>query len=231
MLLEFAIGQKMRSTAISLWRNIHPALFGVGLCCISVSMFLCVYYVVVIAWCIFYFFSSMQSQLPWQGKELCTKYDAYNALKSRAKVLSYNVSSYERMGNKTSSVWSALNQTKSKLNQTKFEITNFADCCVIDPQQWFFYTEALDISTDIEDYSRGLNGKLVGCFILAWIIVYLCVIKGIKTTGKVSIFVELSLRYTLHAIQIWHRKDRLKLAVRRSGSMYMHVAITLCSRF
>ena len=65
-------------------------------------------------------------------------------------------------------------------------ITNFKDCCVIDPPAWYFYTEVLDISTDLEDYSNGLNGKLVGCMILAWIIVYFCVIKGIKSSGKVT---------------------------------------------
>ncbi|CAB4005935.1 sodium-dependent neutral amino acid transporter B(0)AT1-like isoform X2 [Paramuricea clavata] len=188
MLLEFAIGQKMRSTAVNLWKGIHPALFGVGICCISVSLFLSVYYVVVIAWCIFYLFSSMQSELPWQGKELCTKYDAYNALKSQADALSSNVSHYQAMTDKNASIWNVLNTTKSKLNQTQFEINNFADCCVIDPQQWYFYTKALEVSTDIEDYSNGLNWKLVGCFILAWIIVYICVIKGIKSTGKAVYF-------------------------------------------
>ena len=186
MLLELAIGQKMRSTSVKLWKNIHPALIGIGICCVSVSLFLCVYYVVVIAWCIFYFFSSMQSELPWQGKELCTKYDAYNALKSQADALSSNVSHYEALLKSNSSVWADLNKTRSELNQTQFRIDNFQDCCVIDPQQWYFYTKALEISTDIEDYSNGLNGKLVGCFILAWFIVYICVVKGIKSTGKVS---------------------------------------------
>ncbi len=186
MLLEFAIGQKMRSTPIKLWKSIHPALFGVGICCISVSMFLCVYYVVVITWCVFYFFSSMQAELPWQGKELCTKYDSYNVLKSQADALSSNVSLYEAIPNKTTSIWNVLNTTKSQLNLTQYRIDNFQDCCVIDPQQWYFYTKALEISTDIEDYSNGLNGKLVGCFILTWIIIYACVVKGIKSTGKVS---------------------------------------------
>ena len=182
MLLELAIGQKMRSTPVKLWKSIHPAMFGIGICCLFVSLLLCVYYVVVIAWCIFYFFTSMQSNLPWQAKELCTKYDAYNALQSKAAALSSNITRYE--GNKMRSI--SVNQTKLELNKTNWKITNFRDCCVIDPQQWYFYTKALDVSTDIEDYSHGLNGKLVGCFILAWVIVYICVVKGIKSTGKVS---------------------------------------------
>ena len=178
----------MRCTPVKLWKSIHPALFGIGVCCLSVSMFLCVYYVVVISWCIFYLFSSMQSNLPWQGKELCTKYDVYNSLKSQADALSKNLSHYEAILNKSSSTWNMINTVKSQLNQTEHRIDNFQDCCVIDPQQWYFYTEALQVSTDIEDYSNGLNGKLVGCFILTWIIIYGCVVKGIKTTGKVGHF-------------------------------------------
>jgi solute carrier family 6 amino acid/orphan transporter-like 15/16/17/18/20 len=211
MLLELAIGQKMRCTPMKLWKNIHPALVGIGVCCLSVSMFLCVYYVVVISWCFFYFFSSMQPNLPWQSKELCTKHGAYNALKSRVDALSSNLSRFEDMKTKSFSTWQDINTTKSLLNQTQYEFDNFQDCCVIDPQQWFFYTSALDISTDIEDYSNGLNGKLVGCFILTWIIVYLCVIKGIKSTGKVGY----SPRVTRIVIEtLWNRIISMPLAVR-----------------
>ncbi|XP_028405656.1 sodium- and chloride-dependent GABA transporter 2-like [Dendronephthya gigantea] len=186
MLLEFAIGQKMRCTAVKLWKNIHPALLGIGVCCISVSMFLCVYYVVVIAWCILYFFSSMRSSLPWQGDEVCGEkiYGGYNALKDKANALARNISLFANIPNETA----ALNETRRMLNTTQHKIDTFKDCCVIDPQQWYFYTHTLEISTDIEDYSKGLNGKLVGCFILAWVIVYICVVKGIKTTGKAVYF-------------------------------------------
>lgn len=186
MLLEFAIGQKMRCTAVTLWKNIHPALLGVGICCISVSMFLCVYYVVVIAWCIFYFFSSMRAVIPWQGSVLCEKYVPYNALKDRANALSRNISLYETISNKTAALNQTIDHAKSALNATQFNISHFSDCCVIDPQQWYFYTRTLEISTDIQDYSNGLNWKLVGCFLLAWVIVYICIVKGIKTTGKVG---------------------------------------------
>ena len=186
LLLELAIGQKMCTTPVKMWNNIHPALFGIGICSLVVSFFVSMYYVLVITWCIFYFFNSMQSKLPWQAKELCTKYDAYNALKSKAAALSSNITCYEDIWDKNASIWTALNETKLELNLTNIKIVNFQDCCVIDPQQWYFYTKTLDVSIDIEDYSLELNGKLVGCFILAWVIVYICVIKGIKSTGKVG---------------------------------------------
>ena len=39
--------------------------------------------------------------------------------------------------------------------------------------------------TDSMNETGGLVWQLVLCFIFAWIITYLCMIKGIKTTGKV----------------------------------------------
>ncbi|CAB4016646.1 sodium-dependent neutral amino acid transporter B(0)AT1-like isoform X2 [Paramuricea clavata] len=181
MLLEFAIGQKMRGTAVRIWKDIHPALFGVGIGCLMVSLLLCMYYVIVIAWCLLYLFISMTKNLPWASEEVCSKNTEYNTLKDTRDYWKNNYTS------------SALNATFRNNSQAMYmiakqKVDNFSDCCVIDPPQWYFYTEVLDISTEIEDYGDGLNGKLVGCLILAWVIVYLCVVKGIKSSGKVVYF-------------------------------------------
>ena len=45
--------------------------------------------------------------------------------------------------------------------------------------------KVLRITDGIEDLG-GLNWELVGCLSLAWILTYLCIVKGVKTTGKVS---------------------------------------------
>lgn len=59
------------------------------------------------------------------------------------------------------------------------------DCCLKDPQLYYFYRKALDVSTDI-GISGGINGKLLGCLILSWIVVYACIVKGVKSSGKVK---------------------------------------------
>lgn len=181
MLLEFAIGQKMRCTALKVWKDIHPALFGVGIGCILVSLLLCMYYIIVIAWCLFYLFISMQKNLPWASEEVCgnkTHLEYAQLIKTRdywnSNYTSLNISDLTR------------NYSRNMYYDAKQRVDNYSSCCVIDPPQWYFYTKVLDISTDIEDYSVGLNGKLVGCLALAWLIVYLCVVKGIKSSGKVN---------------------------------------------
>jgi solute carrier family 6 amino acid/orphan transporter-like 15/16/17/18/20 len=179
MLLEFAIGQKFRTTAIRVWKDIHPALFGVGLASLVVSLFLCVYYIVVIAWCFFYFFISMQPDLPWKVDELCEKYPEYKALKTKEEQLYKDMTLYDKNN-------SSYYNISRMYHESVRKVSNFKDCCVIDPPQWYFYTEVLNVSTDIDDYSKGVNLKLLGCLVLAWIVVYLCVVKGIKSSGKVT---------------------------------------------
>ena len=65
---------------------------------------------------------------------------------------------------------------------------SFPECCVHDPQLYYFYRKALNVSPSIEDLGDSVNGKLAGCLILAWILVYCCIVKGVKSSGKVSWF-------------------------------------------
>ena len=159
----------MRKSALRCWQDVHPALFGIGVACLMVSLMLCLYYVVVIAWCCYYFFISFTSMLPWEHEKLCPDF-----LK------------YKQLGDAVSQC--AANSTCSNLTQAilKSQYDNFPDCCVRDPPQYYFYHHALQISPSIEDAGIGMNGKLVGCLVFAWVITYLCVVRGIKSSGKVG---------------------------------------------
>lgn len=169
--LELSIGQRMRKSAIKCWQDVHPALFGIGVACLMVSLMLCLYYVVVIAWCCYYFFISFTSLLPWEHDKLCINYQAFSQLGKAVDQCAKNSS--------------CSNVTYADL---KSEYDNFPDCCVRDPPQYYFYHHALQISTSIEDAGIGINGKLAGCLVFAWVITYLCVVKGIKSSGKVRFF-------------------------------------------
>ncbi|XP_008431050.1 sodium- and chloride-dependent transporter XTRP3 isoform X2 [Poecilia reticulata] len=53
--------------------------------------------------------------------------------------------------------------------------------------QYFFYRETLNISPSIEK-SGGIHTGQALCFLLAWVITYLFIIRGVKSTGKVVYF-------------------------------------------
>ncbi|XP_015771579.1 PREDICTED: sodium-dependent neutral amino acid transporter B(0)AT2-like [Acropora digitifera] len=164
--LELSIGQRMRQSSLRCWKDVHPALFGIGVACLMVSLMLCLYYVVVIAWCCYYFFVSFTKVLPWDHETLCPQYKNFKDLEKAVKECPSN----------------------SSCKDLKSQLDNFADCCVRDPPQFYFYHYALQISTGLEDGGIGMNWKLAGCLVFAWVITYLCVLKGIKSTGKVVYF-------------------------------------------
>lgn len=171
--LEMGIGQKFRRCALLSWKEIHPVFFGVGVGMLMVSIMLCLYYVVVIAWCCYYFFISFTSQLPWQKHLLCKNAAAYTNL-------------YQEMEQFCSGQNATCKNTTTYLAYQR-NYTNFPDCCVRDPPQYYFYHHTLQISPSIDDIGVGINGKLAGCLLFAWVITYLCIVKGIKSSGKVHV--------------------------------------------
>uniref|UniRef100_A0A4W6CJV7 Transporter n=1 Tax=Lates calcarifer TaxID=8187 RepID=A0A4W6CJV7_LATCA len=61
------------------------------------------------------------------------------------------------------------------------------ECEQATPTQYFFYRETLDISSSIEE-NGGIHTGQALCLILAWIITYLFIVRGVKSTGKVVYF-------------------------------------------
>ncbi len=166
--IEFAIGQRFRKTAVLAWKEIHPALFGIGISCIVVSLVLCIYYVIVLSWCVYYFFMSFTSNLPWDIKN-CINYAPYKKLTDQIAFL--------KKENKTENI--------TDLARLVTMEKGFPDCCVRDAPMWYFYHRTLQISSNIDDAGVGINTKLTICLIVAWIVTYLCVVKGIQSSGKV----------------------------------------------
>uniref|UniRef100_A0A3Q3X9S1 Transporter n=1 Tax=Mola mola TaxID=94237 RepID=A0A3Q3X9S1_MOLML len=65
LLLEFAIGQRLRKGSVGVWRAINPYLTGIGVASMLVSLLIGLYYNTLIAWIMWYLFNSFQSPLPW----------------------------------------------------------------------------------------------------------------------------------------------------------------------
>ncbi|GFO07012.1 coiled-coil domain-containing protein 113-like [Plakobranchus ocellatus] len=72
------------------------------------------------------------------------------------------------------------------------------ECDVSDPTSYFWYRKALDISPGIDE-SGGVQWKMLGCHAFAWIVIYLCVYKGIKSSGKV-VYVTATFPYVVLTI-------------------------------
>lgn len=62
--MEVSLGQYFQSGGVSIWNRI-PIMKGVGFASMIMIGLCNTYYIVIIAWTLFYMFSSFKSPLPW----------------------------------------------------------------------------------------------------------------------------------------------------------------------
>ncbi|CAG5108778.1 Similar to Slc6a18: Sodium-dependent neutral amino acid transporter B(0)AT3 (Mus musculus) [Cotesia congregata] len=88
-LIELGIGQRLRQGAFGVWNTIHPCLGGIGISSCIVTFFVALYYNIIIAWCFFYFFSSLRSTLAWTDCPKNTTTDDYVEEYSKSSSTAY----------------------------------------------------------------------------------------------------------------------------------------------
>ncbi|XP_062240750.1 sodium- and chloride-dependent GABA transporter ine [Platichthys flesus] len=81
--------------------------------------------------------------------------------------------------------------------------------------QQFFDHKLLQKTDGIEE-AGGIRWELFGCLVLAWVIVYLCIFKGIKSTGKVVYFTAIFPYFILFALLI----NNLQLPGAKNGILF-----------
>ena len=143
--LELSVGQRLKKGSLVAWSMISPYMGGVGLASVVICIFTGSYYSIIIAWCLYYLFSSFKSALPWSK---CPTEDFFNFTSNRS-----------------------------------FEIP-VPECESSSSISYFFFRETLNVSESIDETTTW-NWKITLCYITAWIVIYVCVIKGIKSSGKV----------------------------------------------
>ncbi|XP_055947908.1 sodium- and chloride-dependent glycine transporter 2-like isoform X1 [Argiope bruennichi] len=166
--LEMSLGQFASLGFVAVWK-ISPIFKGIGFGMAIISLIACVYYNVVIAWSLYYIYYSYS--MPWSS---CN--NSWNT----PNCVSQDDSIKNRMG--------FLNSTQPKdflsssLNVSKMMSSE---------EFWLFHV--LRQSAGI-DTVGALQWPLVFTLFTAWAIVFVCVAKGIKTSGKV-VYVTATLPY------------------------------------
>lgn len=195
--MELALGQYVSLGPNILFPKLAPLFSGLGWGMIIVSVLVAVYYNMILAWTLFYTFASFTSVLPWGHCD-----NVFNSVECFTEDLSAN----------------CRNQSLFYYNKTCVDIQQY--CGIVnhldynetycqDPSNSSVVVEADGIVPKIsasEDYFKnrmlgvtgrtwedmgGLRWELVGCLALAWVIVCLCMIKGVKSSGKVVYFTAL----------------------------------------
>ncbi|XP_064605350.1 sodium- and chloride-dependent glycine transporter 1-like [Liolophura sinensis] len=177
--LEISLAQFCSNGPMTCWQ-FAPLFKGVGIAMMIISGFVTIYYNMIIAWAQFYLFASFTSQLPWISCE-----NAWNSKLCLHKLPIVDCTKFTSFKNGT-----CYNQTQriGLWNDTVF--TNITGLKRILPTEEYWNNYVLHKSTGIHDIGNP-QWALVLNLLLAWVICFFCLMKGIKTTGKVVYFTAL----------------------------------------
>ncbi|XP_060629338.2 sodium- and chloride-dependent glycine transporter 1 isoform X2 [Anolis sagrei] len=158
--MELSFGQFASQGCLGVWR-ISPMFKGIGYGMMVVSTYIGIYYNVVICIAFYYFFSSMTRVLPWT---YCN--NPWNTADCTG-VLDVTNGSAASQVNFTQ----LFNQTLKRTS----------------PSEEYWRRYVLKLSDDIGNLGE-VRLPLLGCLGVSWIVVFLCLFKGVKSSGKVVYF-------------------------------------------
>ncbi|TNN49144.1 Sodium- and chloride-dependent glycine transporter 2 [Liparis tanakae] len=175
-LMEVSLGQFASQGPVSVWKCI-PALQGCGIAMLIISVLIAVYYNIIMCWTLYYLFASLKGSLPWAN---CR--NEWNTVECKDKDMLLLDTCILRDRN----ISSIKNSTFCLSANTMGNLTKLVNMTVdrnktyVSPSEEYFKYNVLHISKGIE-FPGDIRWPLAGCLLLAWIIVYCSLAKGIKS--------------------------------------------------
>ena len=169
--LELAFGQYASEGPVTIWK-VSPLFTGIGYAMFLMSGLVAVYYNMILAWAMFYLFASLDSELPWKScdnwwnTDACRRFDARNCTSHNGTMTANGTCVYR--DHVSDADWQ---QLVSRGDNSKM------------PSDEYFHNFVLGISSGIHELG-SIRLQLAGCLLLCWIIVYVCLFRGVKSMGK-----------------------------------------------
>ncbi|KAK7474269.1 hypothetical protein BaRGS_00034512 [Batillaria attramentaria] len=180
--LEVTLGQFMSEGGIGPWK-IAPLFQGIGYATTIIVFLLNCEYNIILTWALYYIFSSFNSVLPWShcnnewNTPNCSTFDEVTPPKT-------NTSLTATAANATvivAETWGMENSSYVMVDIAN--VTTNMSRSVMDPVTEFWERKVLALSSGVGE-PGSIKWDLALCLLLAWIIVYFCIWKGIKSSGK-----------------------------------------------
>ena len=174
MYLEMAISQYFQVGNITLWEKVNPYLKGIGYGSLLVVCYITLYYTTIISYSVFYLFASFKNTLPWSS---------------------------------CNNTWNTLNCKENKrfTNSTEYQMNkNLVRNVTYTPAEEYFnrYLLGIQHSNGLDDLGP-LKYDLVGCLALVYVLMYLCICNGVKSTGK-AVYITATLPYIILLVLLAH---------------------------
>ncbi|XP_069130115.1 LOW QUALITY PROTEIN: uncharacterized protein [Argopecten irradians] len=203
--LELAFGQYASLGPITVWKAV-PLFKGIGISMVLSSAIVSVYYNMVNAWAFHFLFASMTGVLPWLGCDNFWNTEACSTNQYHVDNCSWVNQTFFEDGNLTlndtcvsvvtNCSYYGNNETQLMQNCIRSLQVILGNDILLDQPK---YDGSRTSPTDEYFFNRvlGMAGKSLGnlgyiqwelalCLMLAWVIVFVCLIKGIRTSGKVA---------------------------------------------
>jgi len=184
--LETAIGQYSRCSPLQVWRC-APIAKGVGFGMVVLSLIVSIYYNVIMAYSIFYVgasFYGVTGDLPWTycgdwwgANENCTLIESVK-----------NVTETFENGTEIETTVSVFATDLPRCYPQEGITEN---CTYLEsPATQFWERYVLNITETMPEPGDlgGFNFGLPLCLMFSWLVVFLCLMKGVKSSGKVVYF-------------------------------------------
>ncbi|KAG1675820.1 Sodium- and chloride-dependent glycine transporter 2 [Nymphon striatum] len=190
--LELALGQFCGKGAIETWSQSVPIFRGLGYATVINTAITAMYYMVLIAWTIFYIGASFQSVLPWSRCQLGYSHwaDDSKSIIPMAKAIHTEYGMSAQCYSKADEEY-CINEGYTSYGQGQcLNSTNVNVSTVLGlsgPSEQYYKNVMLQLSPNMNQLGP-LNWHLALCLLLGWIITYVCVIRGPKSIGKVAYF-------------------------------------------
>ncbi|GAU89499.1 hypothetical protein RvY_02044-2 [Ramazzottius varieornatus] len=174
VLLELAIGQYTGLGPAVVFQKLCPLFGGLGVAIVVNQFLICTYYSMVVAWTLFYLFASFRGDVPWSH---CGP-----ALSSSS--LCFSDQDFQAC-NRLGGVYNQLCFTGEFAQQTGISV--IPPSLRVSSAEDYLNQYVLKLSPSISEPGSP-DWRLTLCLALSWLICFLCLIKGIKSSGKVVWF-------------------------------------------
>ncbi|XP_048250521.1 sodium- and chloride-dependent glycine transporter 1-like [Haliotis rufescens] len=160
---------------------ICPLFQGIGYGMVVLTAIVSVYYNVILAWTLYYLVQSFSSVLPWStcGNEWNTDLCQSATNQTHSSLLA-NESSY-------------LSASSGRVNVTTLSTNSTIQ--MVSSSEEYWSNHVLQMSSGIGE-AGSVRWQLLLCLLGAWLIVFLSLIKGIKSSGKV-VYVAATVPYLI----------------------------------
>merc|ERR1712223_447719 len=188
--MELALGQFTQRGPVAIW-SMCPLGRGIGIAQCIVSLIVAIYYNVIMAYCLYYIFSSFTSTVPW----------SYCASEGNGWGVDGDIVSNEfcYAHCNATPTWSCSGDLNNENKRCESSSQQFFDRAVRGINLAFTAksSEAIegeDITVGLSNFTYALTDPgnigeikwdITLCLLLSWVVCFGCLVKGIKSSGKV----------------------------------------------